>query len=160
MQYHSESPSQIPENIVVPDGMDLDPAFYGCVSSKLSSLGYGEVVDSEPPEIGPFEFLTVGFDPFDDGGVTKYRKTYTRHNQSVQFHPWSFLEAMKAACSDPSNDIQVQVCAAMEGLFDDPGFFSWFMFTHAYTRGDTNSEKLVDAFGNRDLVEGAILEGG
>lgn len=161
MQYHSESAalSQLPANIVVPDGLDLDPAFYAFVLSKLSSLGYGEVVETDAPEIGPFEYVSTGFEPFDDGGETKYRKTHTVGPQAVQFHPWRFLEAVKDRCSDPSNDVQVQVCSAMETLLDDPSFFSWFLFTHVYMRGEANSERLVEALGGRDVVENAILEG-
>ena len=151
MQYHTETETSLPVTIVVPD--DISQELLSCVASKLSSLGYKEVVNAERPEISPFEYLTVSYEPVEDNGVQKYREVYTKVNSSVSFDPWKVVENLTACAK---KDDPVPVYDTMATLFDDPSFFAWFVSNPSYTRGETNSEKLVAAFGDRSLVEEAI----
>lgn len=151
MQYHTETETSLPVTIVVSD--DISQELLSCVASKLSSLGYKEVVNAERPEISPFEYLTVSYEPVEDNGVQKYREVYTKVNASVPFDPWKVVENLTAGTK---KDDPVPVCNTIAALFDDQSFFEWFVSNPSYTRGETNSEKLVAAFGDRSFVEGAI----
>lgn len=145
MQYHTENPTQLPQTIVLPDD---ESAIVSCVVSKLEALGYLEVVETDPPDTDEFEFLSVSYEEIEDEGRRKYRKTYSKENASVPFHPWSMAGRIMSSKGDDA-------CSSFVALLDDPDFFGWLLSSPSYMRGEANSEKLVTAFG-RETVETAI----